>query len=456
MLFNKEYELLHDAYTGGGGFQDGRYIIRHKREDDEKLAKRKELSYYSNFVRPVVDSLTNPVFRKPILRDWQATARDKVMLEGFIKDIDLKGTPINRFMKKAVRMARLYGVCFMVMDNVEAADVSFSRVVAERKYPYLYIVKPEQVKHFTCDKNGILTSITYEVSTSYSNEYGKTGTVETWTWTSKDWEKKMQHGLVAGADHNLGVVPVIPLFGTEVDEGDILPVSPMLSIAKTNLTIYNLCSELRELLRSQAFAVLIYPVTENIARQGIKDGVSLGPNDMLSCDGEARNLPQFITPSAEQAILIQAEIARLIDDIYRQADLTSVVAVQTKQSGVAKQWDFEQTNQILADMAENCEVAEQFIIYLFCKWINGKIDYKCAYPRDFGIVDVKDEIEKIRAALDLGIGGQFDVEQKIKAAEVTLQNIDSKEYDAVTEDIRQRGEDELRDRILTMDAEGEE
>ena len=30
---DRDYDLLYDAYTGSGGFLDGSYLFRHKRED---------------------------------------------------------------------------------------------------------------------------------------------------------------------------------------------------------------------------------------------------------------------------------------------------------------------------------------------------------------------------------------------------------------------------------------
>lgn len=161
------------------------------------------------------------------------------------------------------------------------------------------------------------------------------------------------------------------------------------------MAIFNLCSELREILRNQAFSILCYPLTSLINKNSIEEGITTGTDYVLPFDGEKGQPPLFISPSAEQASLIQAEIARLVDDIYRQANLTSVVAVQTKQSGVAKQWDFEQTNQILADMAENCEIGEREIIKTLGLWTNEEIEYKVIYPRDFVLLMFRGNLKRL-------------------------------------------------------------
>ena len=136
------YDFLEDAYSGGGGFKDGRYLIPHPREDYEKLLNRKELAYYSNFVKPVVDSLTNPIFRKPIARDWEGQSH---YLSSFLEDVDKLGSSMNRFMKKAARLARLHGSIFIVVDNTAELDKTVAEATQKRAFPYLYMIKPNQV-----------------------------------------------------------------------------------------------------------------------------------------------------------------------------------------------------------------------------------------------------------------------------------------------------------------------
>ena len=112
------YELLRDAYTGGGGFEDGRYLFMHSREEPEDYLLRKKMARYSNFVKVIIHSLTNPIFKKTIVRDFD----DNEMLKQFVEDVDGSGTTLNAFMKKAAKMARLFGRIFIVVDNFAAEE----------------------------------------------------------------------------------------------------------------------------------------------------------------------------------------------------------------------------------------------------------------------------------------------------------------------------------------------
>lgn len=436
------YELLENAYKGSGGFIDGSYLVPHVRETADKYSRRQALSYYANYVAPVVNSLVDPIFRKAAVRDWDGRKIESTMFSNFQKDVDRRGTKIAKFMKRAAKIAQLHAVCFIVVDNVPELAPNIEAAIKKRQFPYAYTVKPQQIKSYQCNKSGILTSITYEIFSRQATGIAVTKITERWTWTETTWKREADHGTSEG-EHNLGIVPVIPLFSTDTDDGDMLPISEMVSIARTNLAIFNISSELRELLRNQAFAILAYPVTKNVDKTALEKLVT-GTENMLGFDGEGHASPSFIAPPAEQAALLQVELERLVEEIYRMASLTSVVGVQQKASGVAKEWDFEQTNQVLADLSDNCEDAENRIAKLFELWTNTTIDYVCQYPDDFGIVDIVAKLDEVTKALDLMIGGKFNIEIKRKAAEVALGDIPEDRFDAVIKDIEQMEEEQIQ------------
>jgi hypothetical protein len=440
------YQLLEDAYAGKGGFLTGEYLVPHVRETPDKYGRRKALSYYPNYVKAVVKSLVNPIFRKDAKRDWEGKDLGSQLFSRFQADVDKKGTAIKKFMKKALKKAMLHGVCFIVVDNAIDQPINLKDAMDKRAFPYAYLVMPRQVKSYQCNDDGILTSITYETYSRQMNGGAKSNETTRWTWTETDW-KREKNGKTLEQSHDLGVVPVIPLLGTDADDGDMLPVGDLLAIARINLAIFNLCSELRELLRNQAFSILCMPVTEAIDSESLGE-LTTGTENALNFDGNG-SAPLFITPSAEQAAFMQSEISRLVDEIYRTATLSSVVGVQQKTSGVAKQWDFENTNQSLSDMADNCQNAEMRMAFLFEKWTGSNVGYVCVYPDDFGIVDIAEALDEVTKALDLQIGGLFEKEVKKKATAVYLNDLPEDRYDAVMEDIDSQTEEAQRAAAFT-------
>ena len=49
VLINK-YELLDNSYRASGGFEDGTYLIPHTAETEQKYIRRKNMSYYINYL----------------------------------------------------------------------------------------------------------------------------------------------------------------------------------------------------------------------------------------------------------------------------------------------------------------------------------------------------------------------------------------------------------------------
>lgn len=449
-FLHNDYKFMEDAYHGEGGFKDGSYLVMHPRETTDKFTKRKELSYYLNYVAPVVNSHVDPVFRAEAARDWGADSegskrRNKdsnLLFSGFFQDCDTIGATFPKFMKRAARIAKLHAVAFIVVDNVAEQPGTMADVLKQRAYPYVYVVKPQQVSAYEVNKAGKLTSITYTTTTDGSCNVSKK--TETWTWTETSWKVVSASGTEKSQNHSLGRVPVIPLFGKDRDPGDMKPQSEFYNIARTNKRLYNLCSEIDELIRNQAFNVLTYPMGEGQTQDDVKE-IVVGTENVMGYDGALSNAPAFAAPDSAPLEQLRQERKDLIEEIYRMAQLSHVTGVQTQKSGVAKEWDFNTTNQVLSDTANNCEQAERKVAAIFELWTKTKVDYDVKYSDDFGIVDVVGALDEVGKALDLNIGGQFNKAVKKKAVDVYLNDLPEDEFDAVVEDIEDRAQDETYD-----------
>lgn len=449
------YTLLKDAYEGNGGFNTGDYLIQHKRENQPNYQLRQQIAYYLNYLQPVVNSHVNPVFRKNPARNWNGA--NKFWLE-FVNNTDLFGSDMTQFMKQSGFLAKLFGVSFIVMDNFKEAQQARNQAdaIKNRQFPYMYNVTPDRVAGYTLDSLNRLTSITYSEPLEDQNatpptaleiaiqaasgkaQKGASTEVQYRTWTTTSWAVVNKGGDVLDqGEHNLGRVPVVPLFSKNVIPGIVVPDSEFFAIAKTNLRLYNMCSELDEILRNQAFSILTYPGKEVPA-------LTIGVNNAIGYDGkEVHFPPQFIAPPAAPAEIIMSQMDRLINEMYRMAMLTHVAGGNKEaRTGAAKAWDFEVTNQVLADFATNCERAEYGIAELFTAWTEPTrdiatkpIEYKCMYSSDFSIRDTEQELKEATMALKLNIGGKYDTAIKQHVAAVTLKDSPDVDLDEIKKDI---------------------
>lgn len=232
-----KYKLLDDAYRGSGGFENGDYLVPFPVEKADKYARRQDLAYYINFIKPIIDSHVNPIFKSDPVRD---NMTDTFKL--FLKNVDGNNTTLTRFMKKAAIRAKLHGVEFIVIDAPKVdptIKLTKKKIAEERLYPYLYLVSPSQVSKYSRDKFGRLISITYTVQNETVDENGETVTVtEIWTWTDTVCKKTVNKETET-FQNTIGKIPVIPLYGVLNATDDLIPQSDLYGIARSSYTLYN-------------------------------------------------------------------------------------------------------------------------------------------------------------------------------------------------------------------------
>lgn len=424
---NDEYELLHDAYYGTGMFAAGGALQQHPREDAKNYAFRQQLSYFLNHTAPIINACVDPIFKDTISRNYN----ENELFETFLNDVDRLGTTLQEFMRYNSTQAKIYGVMYVLVDNVSEIGETVADQVNNRQLPYLVSIEPKSVYKWLVNDIGELDLFTY--TTTVFDDEGKAKTqYHEWTrtsWTVRNEEQKV----IATGEHKLGKVPIVQWFGRSSRKIDILPPPEYLAIAKTNHQVYHLCSLLTQILNMQTFSTLTLPDNGQGA-----DDITLGTNNVLLYPAESSHAPAFIAPDRGPAEIIMAVIKMLVDDMYRLSGINSVIGVQEAKSGVAKQWDFERTNQRLADFSVQCESAEKDIIELFELWTNMNVNYKCDYPREFKINDITDSLAQSQAVLDLGLGSNtLKVETGKKVLDSYMPNIEPETFDEIVAEIEE-------------------
>lgn len=424
---NSEYELLHDAYYGTGMFAAGGALQKHPRESAANYTFRQQLSYYLNHTAPIINACVDPIFKDTISRDYN----EGELFETFLNDVDRLGTTLQEFMRYNATQAKIYSVVYILVDNVSEIGETVADQVNNRQLPYLVAIEPKSVYKWLTNDIGELDFFAY--STIVFDDEGK-AKAQYHEWTRTSWIiKNDKQKIIATGEHNLGKVPIVQWFGRSSNKTDILPPPEYLTQAQTNHQVYHLCSLLTQILNMQTFSTLTLPDNG----QGVDD-ITLGTNNVLMYPAESSHAPAFIAPDRGPAEIIMAVIKMLVDDMYRLSGINSVIGVQEAKSGVAKQWDFERTNQRLADFSVQCESAENDIIELFELWTGTNVNYKCDYPREFKINDIADSLAQSQAVLDLGLGSNtLKVETGKKVLDSYLPNIESDTFDDIIAEIEE-------------------
>jgi hypothetical protein len=398
-------QFLLDAYSGQGGFATGAYLVAHGRESNPKFSSRKELAVYPNFTRKIVDVYMGFLWK-------QAPSRETDELyTSFATNADGAGSKLDTVLSSYQRLAMILGTVYVIVDKPKVQGKS----KADQAMPYLALRLKNQLVAETKSAAGVWQSVTFSEMDGNDTVY-RTFTTTGWKLSKKaDGSKVIERG-----SYKMGRVPVVRLhIAKPLNPTDSSSQSWVYDLAQLNWDLFNLRSELRELLRSQTFAILALPVGDSNEREKMKD-MTISTENALMYDPAGGGKPGFIAPPADPVELYMKQIAGTVDDIYRIANLEFVGGVQ--QSGVALSFHFQETNSSLRGMAESCETAENEIAQLVYAWQASKFDGNIAYSNDFNLTDVAGAIAIAMDTVTLGMGSEFDKTIKKRTAKQILGN----------------------------------
>lgn len=404
-------QFLLDAYSGQGGFATGDYLVAHPRESETKLERRKELAVYPNFTRKIVD-----VFMGFLWKQAPSRETDDLYAQ-FAANADGAGGKLDTVLSSYQRLAMILGTVYVIVDKPPTQG----RTKADQAMPYLALRLKSQLVAETKNAAGVWQSVTFSEQAGNETVY-RTFTVSGWKLT-KDINGEdiiANDGQAGQGVYSLGRVPVVRLhIAKPLNPTDSSSQSWVYDLAQLNWDLFNLRSELRELLRSQTFAILALPVVDGSEREKLQD-MTISTENALTYNPAGGGKPDFIAPPADPVELYMKQIAATIEDIYRIANLEFVGGVQ--QSGVALSFHFQEANSSLRGMAEMCESAETDIAALVYLWQAGTFSGNIAYSNDFNLSDVSAAIATALDTVTLGMGGEFDKAIKKRLVKQILGN----------------------------------
>jgi len=376
-----QYKFVSDAYTGGGGFKDGSYLLSYACEDQNYAKRRQEVSY-KNYLKGIVDSLIIPVFSSPAVRETNS-----VLFQAFLSNVTAGGVAMQDFVKSVITHTRLHGVSFIIMDNYATLPLTVKEAIDTRVYPYAYEKTASEYSDATLDKFGNIISITFF---NGKVEIKKGVEVETTiTFTNNSVILAEVNGkALKTVPHNLGVVPVIPV---KIDAtGSLQPTPPVYSLATLSYVIFQQGSEQRNTERQSAFSMLTMPGVESQSQ------ISVGSDSVLWYDPTSSSSPSYIGPDAGVLTALMATQAANVNDLLAQADVIGASAVQKSaaESGIAKAYSFAGQHWALKETASLAESVELMMAAMFFKFVGEAnstytVDYQDNYAPGFAEVSAK-------------------------------------------------------------------
>ena len=281
------------------------------------------------------------------------------------------------------------GCGLLLVEMPKQQPVTLEQQLSKRFFPYLVKLPVKDVHSYAINPRGQFDSV--QIYSTMMIE----GVLQTVVrgWDAQNWWVHLNGEFIEGDQHGLGVCPVLPFV-----EGDIFPSTGTFSqIADIGKRIFNMQSELDEILRGQTFSILCYNIPESQLGQVDfgKLSESVGIYNMLVYSGAAA--PSFATPPTGPSEIYLKSIASLeqkIKDIALSIDFT---ATSKSESGVALNIRFQKLNAALSSFARKAEDFERRMFDMACRWLKIENNTTVSYPKSFEIADVQAELTALTA-----------------------------------------------------------
>lgn len=439
------WEFLDATYRGGREWFTPDNIFRYYKEGDTEYKDRLKRAYRFNHTREVVDLVDKYLFKMPIERKEDAPEQ----IKRFWKRATLNGQNIRDFMKQVSNLTSRQGRIWVVVDTNKSEEV---QSIADEKRAdvrvYAYTVSPINVCDMSYDDNrqlnwiliheqvrddtdpmtsgGLLIdryrlwerhqSTTFTVDSGQSSDAGTAAAVFAINSGRTGHVATIDAGAAGGGSfrihvgepqpHGFGGVPVFPVDHVISDE---LYWSPSMidDVAYLDRAVANYLSNLDAIIQDQTFSQLVIPSGGIPESTTLEDEstieermVKLGTSRIFTYNHEAGAPPTFISPDVKQAELILSAIEKIVAEIYHTTGLSGE---RTKDdngagidnsSGVAKAYDFERVNSMLAAKADSLELAEHKLAQFVGRWHGIHIDddeRMVSYPDNFDVRGLRDE-----------------------------------------------------------------
>jgi hypothetical protein len=447
------WQTLLDVYEGAGGFLDGErpYLYAHPREwldhslkttgdgseagtvkwspnpnprqPTLKLKTRRQLARYENVASTLLDQLKAALFRKGPLRSFAKpdSIPEDHPLRKFWDDADGTGRSIDAVMPEAWVAAATFGHMILLGDR--QGETPENPTAADTLPVIARLYTPIDMIDWLTDDVGRLTSVRLlEAAPRTSFEETDAQGYQVRTVTPAGWRveavAKPKRGKAdeataapqADEKHGFGALPVVVLYARRRALTPLIGRS-VLGDPALYVDLYNLVSEVRELLRSQTFAILNVPIGD---KQG---GVQAEMEMIGSVHGTGNILfsthpADFISPKDTNVNAYHEHIDRLVRTIYRLAVVAWESDSKDAETAESRQLKKEDLHQMLAGFAAECEVAERQLAELVYRGAYGDGWQKqwdadgpvINYPDSFDVTMLADKLEEAAAAFSLELG----------------------------------------------------
>lgn len=458
------WRLLANAVEGDGGFLDGSHLVAHPRElnykrdaegrvdfttvvsETEKFKRRKALARYDHLAGLIVDSFVAYQYAKPIRRVIDNDAATSApALSAWWENVDGEGTHITDWMRESQALANTFGFLWVLLDRATATEPATQDTRATEPPLVLRRYTPLDALDWIAP-GGKLQAVKFleaDERTSLLDTAAPRGTLLLWdaeAWTRIDAEGR----LVSSGPHGYGEVPVAIHYARRRPRVPIIGRS-LLGDGRLFRELYNLVSELRELMRTQTFSVLniVLPEDKSPGDGRALLGEQLSVESILWTWGQPAG---FISPSSGPVADYMQEILNITRLAFRQVGLPWDSDSRDAESADSRRLKAMDLNRLLRLHALEAEACEYQLARLWHIGTYGRarglqlwddLKLTIAYPEEFHTEDAWSVINNTREARTLRLGPTADAELAKRAVPIVLPDLPTATADQIAAEIEE-------------------
>ncbi|MEO5742284.1 MAG: hypothetical protein ABIS29_16985, partial [Vicinamibacterales bacterium] len=378
------------------------YLIRYPRESNLKFARRNELAFYASPLAQACARFSGYLAMRSVQRDAQHD-----LYKAIIDDVDGRGNSADVFFSMFIQEAKARGSMLLLVDMPQTVGGNQGAQIAGRIAPFWTSIEPEAVTEYTLGDDGKFDLV--EFSGNFTRDDGSRvpclWRFDRASWTALNPQSKQQ---IASGTHPLGECPVI-IF----TEGGSFPhFGPFAAVADLSKRLFNLDSELDEILRAQTFSLLTMSVPDGSTdAQKLEAarvaGETIGTNNLMVHSGST---PAFIAPPDGPARIYIDRIEQMRAQINEIG--LNVATVNQQESGIAMQMRFQSINAELSRFSARMEDFERRAWELCKRWLGMTQAPDIQWPRDFNLADIGQELKVLTDMQSTAMPVQVLVEQQ--------------------------------------------
>lgn len=436
------WSFFEQSYLGGDDYIKS-HLFKYFKEGDKEFTDRCARAYRENHTKRVVDLINTYLFKEDAVRKIE-----NAKIAAFRDNFDGMGKTASQFMKGVALWASVFGRIYIIVDKESLPEKEQTNTQADnlKAKVYCYIIHPDNMLDISFDGDGkVIWALVreyirekaddpYNASGDYKEQYR--------LWEAGKWTLFNDAGNeIESGDTGLNLCPIVIVDNEEQEE--LSGQSLVGDIAYIDRAIFNNWSRLDTIVCDQTFSQLIFPIEglpadiindENLRKQFL----TLATNRVILYSAQAQAAPQYISPDAGQATFILTMLTTQTKQLYASLGLQSETGTEAPQaaSGVAKAYDFDKLNKLLASKADNLEKAEKEVYEIFQKWTQITGEVMIDYPEKFDVKSLLDEIAQAEQLAALNISNKFMEEINKIIVQKALPKVEQKTLDEIFKEIK--------------------